>query len=111
MPRTLKEEVFEIVQQMPGITSGEVAELMPHVKRQSVYSCLNAAYNQGLLTREQGKDKAYHWQWVEGKPVPPVRQFKVAKLSDDALCFTIESLRKQVGGTARVEDQRHRTVS
>lgn len=74
MTRTaVKQEVYEIVQAMPGVTSGEVVELMPHVKKQSVYAALNVAFTMGLMTRDGRPAK---WHWVEGKPVPPVRGIK-----------------------------------
>lgn len=45
-------EVMEIVRELPGLTSGEIVNLMPHVKSQSVYSRLYTMMTNGAVRRE-----------------------------------------------------------
>lgn len=80
-PSTIN-EILEIVTALPGATSGQIIDLMPHVKKQSVYAGLNNLYVRGLVTREkvgsstQGRP-AYAWSVnPDGKPPVVVRKVK-----------------------------------
>lgn len=80
-PSTIN-EILEIVTALPGATSGQIIDLMPHVKKQSVYAGLNNLYVRGLVTREkvgssaQGRP-AYAWSVnPDGKPPVVARKVK-----------------------------------
>lgn len=72
-PSTLK-EILEVVTTLPGATSGQIIDLMAHVKKQSVYAGLNSLYVRGTITREKmGSTKQGHpgFAWSvnpDGKP-------------------------------------------
>ena len=50
--RTTREEITEIVREMPGVTQTEIMELMPHVPCTTVSSMLNTMYVSGEVVRE-----------------------------------------------------------
>lgn len=72
-PSTLK-EILEVVTTLPGATSGQIIDLMPHVKKQSVYAGLNSLYVRGTITREKTKANCgFAWS-VNPDGKPPVAQ-------------------------------------
>lgn len=77
MTRTTTEEALEIIREMPGVTSGNIVELMPHANQQTVYSTLNAQYIRGNLTRVTGPSDGkgwvpYQWSIAPAGTKPPV---------------------------------------
>lgn len=118
MTRTTTEEILEIIREMPGVTSGNIVELMPHANKQSIYAALNAQYIRGNLIRSQapaeGKGRpAFLWSIAPAGTKPPVVKKKkkvpskpypysdeyfvgLEKVAADISATTIQSLRNQV---------------
>lgn len=99
---TLVEEILEVVREMPGVTSGQIVELMPHIKnKQAIYATLNAQYIRGVIVREtlppEGRGRpAFAWKMnpdpAQKPPVKPVSSETARKITDT----TIASLRSQI---------------
>ena len=75
---TITEEVLEIIREMPGVTSGNIIELMPHTNKQTIYATLNAQYIRGVVVREteesDGKGRpAFQWSMAPEGTTPPVK--------------------------------------
>ena len=75
---TARKEIVEIIREMPGVTSGQIIELMPHVNSQSVHSALNYLYVRGIAVRELDGEtkfgrKPFTWKLAD-KPIPPIRK-------------------------------------
>lgn len=79
--RSITEEIYEIIREIPGSTSAEIVTLMPHVNKQSIYSRVNMAHTQGHIRREK-VDGSYRFYMVEGQPVPVVKARKRPKILD-----------------------------
>ncbi len=54
---TVKCEVLEVLRNLPGISSGQICELLPHVKQQTVYAQLNQLYVRRLIDRQKSEEK------------------------------------------------------
>lgn len=89
MTRSMRDEVLEVVREMPGLKSGQIVDLMPHAKKQSVYAMLNKLMMQGIVVKNNGC-----FTMVVGDPVPPVR--KRSSFAEVVSAATIDSLRAQV---------------
>lgn len=79
---TITEEVLEIIREMPGVTSGNIIELMPHTNKQTIYATLNAQYIRGVVVREtedgDGKGSpSFQWSMAPEGTTPPVVKTKV----------------------------------
>jgi hypothetical protein len=100
--RSVTDEVLEIVREMPGVTSGQIVELMPHItKKQSVYAALNSQYLRGVIARDtvppEGKGRpAFAWKMnPDPAQKPPVRSVSSAT-SQKIVDTTVTSLRAQI---------------
>lgn len=74
---TITEEIIEVVREMPGLVSAQIVELMPHVRRQSVYSTLNSLYMQGRISRDGARQSEYKWNINPNPAVKPVKGKRV----------------------------------
>ena len=78
MGKTIREEVFEVVKELPGTTSGDVVALMPHVHKQTVYSSLDALRVRGEI-RQERPYAGGHVTWFANATVtpPPPKRRKI----------------------------------
>lgn len=51
--RTTSDEIIEIIREMPGVTTHDISELMPHVKRRTIIPTLSYLFAKGEVTREE----------------------------------------------------------
>lgn len=106
--RSTTDEVMELVREIPGITSGQVIEFMPHARKQTVYSVLNAGYARGLLLRDavprepgKGGPTGYAWR-MNDAPRAAVRKLKTAT--------SLRAHEVVVSGTATLDFMRNRVT-
>lgn len=84
---TINSEILEVVKNLPGVTSGQIVEFMPHVNKQTVYANLHSMYLRGELSRDlddaakDGRGRPpYKWSIsATGKP-PMVRKVKPSEV-------------------------------
>ena len=76
-----KSEVIEVVRELPGLSSGDIVSMMPHVNPQTVYASLNSLMNRGELRREGQRREEYRWHLGNG--VPP-RKFSPPNVTSGA---------------------------
>lgn len=76
-PRTLREEVLEIIREMPGVTLKDIADLLPHRKRNAVSAMLTSLHVDGEVLRKLAPDainnfgrKPYLYR-INPDPKPP----------------------------------------
>lgn len=76
---TVTNEVLEVIRVMPGLNSGQILELMPHVKRKDIDRIVNRLYVSGRITRQPGpiarNGQPANVFFISDTGKPPMRQY------------------------------------
>lgn len=99
MTRTMTAEIIEIIEAMPGISSKQINELMPHVSIMKVSATLHSLYFQGKVLRERhkqpsgvGRDYYTYTMNPNPKPVAKERKDKPPVPTESALQVRVAEL-------------------
>lgn len=97
-------EVLEIIREMPGLTSTEIATLMPHKNKNTVSSTIFNLKNEGVIEISGQKDVAIVTGGYKGvpaytlstNPTPNVIKMKRRAPSEAALHMQVKGLKEQI---------------
>ena len=97
-------EVLEIIREMPGLTSMEILQLMPHKSRASVTSMVFWLKGKGVIkegtkkpvTMRNGKTKSVPTYVLSDNPAPNVVKMKRKAPTEAALHMQIKQLNAQI---------------
>lgn len=101
---TTNNEILEIIRLMPGLTSTEIAELMPHVKKTTIAPAVHMLKNLGaikteghkLITCANGKPKPVPTYVLSNEPTSNVVKMKQREPTEVGLRAQLESLKVKV---------------
>ena len=106
--RTIKEELREVIANLPGITAHDMKELMPHVNYSTLTARLQMLYLEGVVLREKvpnpnfgkvGKAirSVYSYKLnPDPKPVPPAQPMRNTTPSTAGLTARLDELTNKV---------------
>lgn len=97
-------DILRIVKEMPGLTSSEIIELMPHVSRSTTYSTISRLYNLGVLypiakqkvQRSNGTSIMANCYAVSDNPTPLPKKMKMQKPSAAGYEARIEEFKAKI---------------
>lgn len=100
--RTVKDELREVIANLPGITVHDMKELMPHVNYSTLTARLQMLYLEGVVLREKvpnpiskgkGLKSVFSYKLNPNpKPVPPVQPMRNTTPSTAGLTARIDEL-------------------
>lgn len=97
-----KQEILEVVREMPGLTTSDVIDLMPHVPRGTVASSLNSLCAQGKVLRATKPREGKYGRanvaiyTINPTPKPPIKQRKITTPTPTALEAQLSEARAKV---------------
>lgn len=97
-------EVLEIIREMPGLTSTEIATLMPHRNKNTVASTVFNLKNEGVIevsgqkdaVGKDGRPKPTPVYTLSANPTPNVVAMKRKAPSEAALHMQVRGLKEQI---------------
>lgn len=103
---TLKGEILEILRELPGLTTQEILELMPHTTRSSVFSLVSKLVRSGAVEvagtkpgaprQIGGKPYPISTYRISANPTPNVVQMRRKQPSETALTVRIKELEDRI---------------
>jgi len=98
---SITSEILEVLKNLPGVTSGQIVEFMPHVNKQTVYAQLHSMYLRGELSREtddtakDGRGRPpYKWSIsADGKPPVVAKKLKPSEAPQWNACVATTGMR------------------
>lgn len=102
--RKTRDEVLEIVREMPGLTTNEIHALMPHTSRAALNSMVTYLTARGDILRTEGKQemgpkgiaRRNPTYAISSNPTPKAVKHKVKEPSTTALHATIKELHDKI---------------
>lgn len=102
--RKTRDEVLEVIREMPGLTTNEIHALMPHISRAAVNSMITFLTARGDIVRTEGKvevgpkgvSRRNPTYAISSDPMPKAVKHKVKEPSTAALHVTIKELHDKI---------------
>lgn len=99
-----REEVLEIIREIPGCTTAEIRALMPHVSYNAVATMIHTLKTQGIIEvkdtketiRSDGKVNTVPTYVLSSNPTPNVVKLKRKAPTEAALHMQIRQLQEQI---------------